>query len=385
MPELETLHQTIHFQPELSLQEIKAADALCSFLDLKGFMVERGLAGLPTSFRADSGPPAKRPRAAILAEYDALPAIGHACGHSVIAAAAAGAGAALAGLFPKLPASVVGTPAEEAGVGKISMLEAGVFEDIDAAMMVHPSSKRQVVRLFLGVMQVEYVFKGKASHAAAFPEGGVNALDAAVLFYTGMSALRQQLRDEVRVHAIIRDGGKAANIIPERSEISCMVRALDLDVLADAAMKVDACARGAAKATGCRLSIRRPEPLVAPFLVNRELAAIYEENVRALGLEPFYGPEDKNIGSSDVGNLSQALPCIHPHVPISAPHEVAIHTREFEKAAGGKAGKKAVREGAILLALTALEVLTDGPRFKKIVKEFESGKKARGKGLGQAG
>ncbi len=380
-PAIMRLHSEIHRRPETSLEEHHAAELLSGFLAGEGFRVRRGLAGLATSFRADAGPRSGRPRAAFLCEYDALPGIGHGCGHSVIAAAGAAAGAVMHRLFPELAVTVMGTPGEEVGVGKVALIKAGAFKGIDFAMMVHPSSRRQVVRLFLGVVRRTYTYHGSPAHAAAMPEAGVNALDAVVLFYTGAAALRQQLPDEARVHVIITDGGRAPNIIPERAQAQCVVRALNLEVLADLTKRVDACARGAARATGARLTISPAHDPIMPLKVNRTLARAYEEQATALGLATVHGPEHKHIGSSDISNLSHLMPVIHPHVPIAPAGSVAIHTREFERAAGGPRGAAAAREGAALLALTARSVLGDRKLFQEMMREFRSGKSKIPNGL----
>ncbi|MFO8058213.1 MAG: M20 family metallopeptidase [bacterium] len=371
LPELIKLQKTIHDNPELSLEEHKAAELLAGFLEREGFRVQKGLADIETSFRAERGDASRRPRIAFLAEYDALPGLGHACGHSIIAAASAGAAAALARCFPDAPVSVVGTPAEEIGWGKIPLLQAGAFDGIDLGLMVHPSSRRQVIKLFLGVVQRTVTFHGKAAHAAAYPEEGINALDGVVLFYNAVASLRQQLPDQCRVHMIITDGGKAPNIIPAEARALCVVRALDLPVLGDALKKVEDCARGAAHASGASVEIEPARHLVMPLRVNRTLSGLYREELKELGLVEYEGPEDKGIGSSDIGNLSQAMPVIHPHVPIGEPGSVSIHTREFEEAAGGPAGENAVQEGAALLALTACRVLKEPESWSRIKKEFE--------------
>lgn len=380
-PAIKRLHREIHLNPELSLQERHASEELCAFLAGEGFRIRRGLGGLPTSFRADAGSSRMRPRPALLCEYDALPGIGHGCGHSVIAAAGAGSAAALHREFPELPVTVMGTPGEEVGVGKVALIKAGAFRGIDLAMMVHPSSRRQIVRLFLGVVRRTYTYAGRPAHAAAFPEKGLNALDAVVLFYAGVSALRQQLPEQAKVHIIITDGGRMPNIIPERAEALCVMRALDLKILAGIAARIDECARGAAKATGTRLTIGKAHDLVMPLKVNRALARVYEQQALGLGLKLWREPEDKHIGSSDIGNLSQLMPVIHPHAPIARPGSVGIHTREFERAAGGPGGRAAAMEGAKLLALTALAVMKNPGAYQEIRREFQAGRQRIPRGL----
>ncbi len=378
---LKDIHSTIHNNPELSLQEFKASELLCDFLLDEGFKVKREAAGIKTAFRADAGKNGSHPRPAIVVEYDALPGIGHACGHSIIAAAGVGAGAALHRAYPNLPVSVIGTPAEEIGMGKMPMIKGGAFEGADFALMVHPSSKRQLIRLMLGVVQRTFTFHGRPSHAAALPEAGVNALDAVVMFYTSVSALRQRLPDDARVHMVITDGGKVPNIIPDRSQALCAIRALDLDTLSQVVKKVEDCARGAAKSTGAKLTIKKIRNIVMPLTPNRALSRVYENHVKGLGLEAYNGPEAKNIGSSDMGNLSQYMPAVHPYAPVSKPHEVSIHTREFEKMSGGKNGQKAVMEGAALLALTAHTVMKSPSIYKEMRDEFMENKQEVPRGL----
>ncbi len=371
-PELLRIHSSIHDNPEVGLEEYKSSALLADFLEGQGFRVRRGIADLPTAFRADSGPDKKRPRAGLLAEYDALPGLGHACGHSIIGTAACGAAAALRKVKPELPITVLGTPAEELGIGKIRLIEAGEFESLDAAMMVHPSSKRQIHKNYLGVKRLVFTFKGKASHAAAYPEDGVNALDGVIQLFNNINALRQQLKDDVRVHGIISEGGLAPNIIPELGQAKFFVRAIDLDTLEDAAERVIACAKGAAKATGCRLKIQVIEPTTLPLKFSISLTQIYRDQLDYLGLEEYIAPPDKHMGSTDIGNVSQVVPTIHPHVSLAKPGTVSIHTPEFEKAAGGPGGKRALIEGAKCLALSAYDLLSHKGLFDQVKKEFDS-------------
>src|SRR5687767_13396838 len=225
--DLETLSRRIHDNPELGYQEVKAAAWLGEFLEAQGFKVERGVAAVETAFRAtiETG---EGPTVAILCEYDALPAIGHACGHNVIAASGAGAGAALAAVKDQLPKGrihVIGTPAEEGGGGKVKLIKGGVFKDVDAAMMVHGWDKWIGHQDLLGIVRVGFEFTGKAAHASADPWQGVNALDAVIQTFNNVSMLRQQVRPEARIHGIVNDGGAAANIIPEFASATFFMRA----------------------------------------------------------------------------------------------------------------------------------------------------------------
>jgi len=372
MPELSRIHRLIHGNPEPPFNEHKAVDALCAFLQSEGFHVRRGIAGLETSFRADAGGAGKGPRAAFVCEYDALPGLDHASGRSIAAAASAGAAAALHRLCPGLAVTAAGTPGVETGAGKTPMIEAGAFEGIDFAMMVHPSSRLQAVNPSLGMVRRVYTFHGRAAHAAAHPEDGINALDAAVNFYNGVSAMRQHVTDDVCIHLVITEGGTDVNVIPDRARVLCAVRALDPDALDELAKKVDAAAKGAARAAGARLGIESTGRSIMPLKANRALAGAFEQEVRAFGLELDQGPGDGYTGS-DIGNLSRLMPVILPSLPVSRPGEAGIYTPGFEKKAGGKKGKEAVRLGATLLASTTLSVFRDRGLFNRMKREFERG------------
>src|SRR5687767_5353849 len=254
--DLEQLSRRIHGHPELAYQEVKAAGWLCDFLGVQGFKVERGVAGVDTAFRAtiETG---EGPTIAILCEYDALPAIGHACGHNVIAASGAGAGAALAAVQDRLPKGrllVIGTPAEEGGGGKVKLVRGGVFKDVDAAMMIHGWDAWIGHQDLLGIVRVAFEFTGKAAHASADPWEGVNALDAVIQTFNNVGMLRQQMRPTARVHGIVTAGGSAANIIPEFAACVFYVRAAEIAYMWDLLARVTACAEGAAKATGTTLN-----------------------------------------------------------------------------------------------------------------------------------
>jgi len=367
-PEIIRISRTLYEDPELSLQEVRGSGLVCDLLAGAGFGIERGLAGMESAFRAESG--SGLPAIALIVEMDALPGLGHACGHNVIAAASTGAALILRRLLPRDAARVVvmGTPGEELGIGKIEMIKAGCFNDIDFAMMVHPSSRRQVIKRFLGLARIRFTFHGKPSHAAAYPEEGINALDAVIQTFNGVSALRQQLRQDVRVHGIITEGGVAPNIIPARAACYFYVRADDLRELESALERVKACAAGAALATGCRLETEADPRLVAPLKILRSYCRVYSEQVARLGLVESDSPSDRNKGSSDIGNLSQVVPTIHPHVPIG--DGVTIHTEGFARATVSPRGEMAAVEGATLLAMTALELIFSPALREEILEEF---------------
>ena len=367
-PAIVGIVRQLHGDPELSLEEQRAADLLTGTLAGNGYAVERGLAGLVTSFRATAG--TGRPHLALIAEMDALPGLGHACGHNVIAAAATGAALILGRLLPPDVAtvSVFGTPAEELGIGKIEMIKAGCFAGIDFAMMVHPSSRRQVVKHFLGLARVRFTFHGKSAHAGAYPEEGINALDAVIQTFNGVNALRQQTRQDVRIHGIITNGGVAPNIIPAEAACYFYVRADDLPELERMKAKVIACADGAALATGCRLEIDADPRVIAPLKILPAFYRLYSRQLALLGLAESTSPPDRNKGSSDIGNLSQVVPTIHPHVPIG--EGINIHTPAFAAATVTTQGEMAAVEGATALAMSAVELIYSAEQQELIRQEF---------------
>lgn len=368
---LTELSDDIYRNPELGLKEVRTSGLFRAMLKDAGFSIEAPIAGMVTAFRAAIG--SGRPAVALLAEMDALPAVGHGCGHNIAGTASIGAAVALARVLPgvmrKGSLIVLGTPAEELGKGKIEMVKAGVFDNIDAAMMVHGSSRRTVVKHFLGLVRINFTFHGRSSHASAYPEEGINALDAVIQTFNAISALRQQLRGDVRVHGIITDGGKAPNIIPERASASFYVRANDLKELGSARERVMNCARGAATATGCTLEATEGGDLNAPMKINNAFVDIYRGALDLLGLEEDKQEPGKNVGSSDIGNVSQIIPTIHPHVPIK--EGINIHTHEFADATITPDGHRALMEGVKCLGLTAIELLFNPMAIEAIKKDFE--------------
>jgi amidohydrolase len=282
--------------PELSLEERATSARYIEYLRARGFAIEQPVAGLETAFLARRGRGAFH--AALLAEMDALPEIGHACGHNLSGPASLLAAGALARALPEdaLSLLVVGCPAEELGIGKRKLVEAGVFRGVQAAMMAHASDMRRAHRLFLGNRKFEFVFHGRAAHAAAYPERGINALDGVISLFVAIGLLRQQLPRAARIHGIVSDGGKAPNIIPERAAARIWVRALEDAVLEDAAARVVRCAEGAAAATGTRLEVIE-DPSTSPALrPNLALAAVYRRQLEHLGLPESPHAPDESIG-----------------------------------------------------------------------------------------
>jgi amidohydrolase len=338
--------------PELSLAEHQTSARYIAGLSARGFAIETPVAELDTAFVARHGAGTAPLHAVLLAEMDALPEIGHACGHNLSGPASLLAGSALASVLPEEAAHivVVGTPAEEIGVGKRALVAAGVFDDADCALMAHASDMRRAHRLFLGNAKYEFVYHGKAAHAAAYPQDGINALDGVITFFVALGLLRQQLPPNVRAHGIITDGGLAPNVIPERAAARVWVRALDPDMLADAAQRVVQCAEGAAAATGSRLEIVVDPSSSPPMRVNLPLADVYRRQLESLGLPETPHAADEAIGSSDVTHVSQVVPTIHPNFPIG--RDLQLHTRDFAAATTSAAGEAGMLEAARALALT---------------------------------
>jgi len=369
--ELEALSRQIHDSPELAYQEVKAAGWLSDFLARQGFTVERGVAGVETAFRGtlETGP---GPTIAILCEYDALPQIGHACGHNVIATAGAGAGAALAAVRAQLPhgrVQVIGTPAEEGGGGKVKLIQGGVFEHVDVAMMIHGFDRWILHQDLLGIVRVGFEFRGKAAHASADPWEGVNALDAVIQTFNNVSMLRQQIRPDARIHGIVTHGGAAPNIIPEMAACTFYVRAARLDYMWELHRRVLACAEGAATATGCTVTTIDKEAPYEPLKRNDTLLGLFRANMTSVGAEESPAPD--RLGSSDIGNVSQVIPAIQPMVQI-APPGTPIHSRAFEAAAVSPLARTGMCQAAKTMAMTTLDLLADPGLVKRARAEFEA-------------
>ncbi len=374
--ELERLSLQIYANPELCFKEEKAHGWLTEFLEKRGLRVERGVGGLPTAFRATVPGAGPGPRIAIMAEYDALPGIGHACGHNVIATAGAGAGAALAIALGTLPFAgeiqVIGTPAEEGGAGKVRLMEAGVFRGVDAAMMIHGRGGTRVWRPSLGIIKVKAEFFGTAAHASSWPWRGVNALNAVIQLFVALDAMRQHLRPDARVHGIIVKGGEQPNIIPEYTRADFYLRALDRDDCDELLRRFQAAAEGAATATGCRVTVT-PEPTVhEPLKPNATMAQLFGTNLELIGFPEDPEDPEAGYGSTDCGNVSQALPTIHPYVRIS-PDGVPGHSRDFAEWARSPMARAGMVAGAKALALTALDLLASPQALQQAKADFTKG------------
>jgi amidohydrolase len=368
----------IHAHPEIGHQEVEASRRLAGMLESAGIPVEMGTAGMATAFKAELGTSAARPRVAILAEYDALPGLGHGCGHNLIGTSAIGAGLALKEVAPELAGSiwVLGTPAEESAApnsgGKVHMVNAGVFNDVDAAIMFHPATETAVtLDRSLAARGFEFYFHGRAAHAAGAPEEGINALDAVVLMYNAISVLRQQVRSDVRIHGIILSGGAAANIIPDYAAIRYRTRADDSDYLADVVNRVVACAEGAAKATGCRLEWKEYMPGYENTMPNKVLLELMTANLRSIGVQVNNERRRSGRGSTDFGNVSRRVPGIEARIAITDVLETPGHSVEFREAAGSDQGRQAMLVAAKGLAMTAVDLLTNPDHLKRARSVFD--------------
>lgn len=364
---LTALSKKIHGNPETGFKEVKASKWLCEYLEKNGLKVERGICRLPTAFRATYGK--GKPAIALMAEYDALPGIGHACGHNIICTAAVGAAVAVKEAIDRYGGSmvVIGTPAEEMFGGKAIMAKRGAFKNADIAMIVHPSSHDLPSSRALACISLEIEFIGKAAHAAARPEEGINALEAMILSFNGINSLRQHVRERARIHGIITKGGDAPNVVPDHTAGIFLVRTVDEAYIEELKVKVLNCFQAAALATGAKLKYDWKD-YYAPILVNTTLAGAMAANMRAVGRDPQPIP-DRASGSSDVGNVSTLVPTIHPEVAIVKPG-VSLHSVEFRDAAVSSEGNRGLLDGAKALAMTTVDLLADRKLVSKIKKEF---------------
>jgi amidohydrolase len=369
-PLLRKVSRDIFEHPEVKNEEVFASKRLAAELESAGFRVELGVAGLPTAIRAVHPSTSAGPTVAILAEYDALPEIGHACGHNLIAAGGLGAALAVGSIKSELPGKLIffGTPAEEGGGGKVIMIEAGLFEGVDAAMMFHPAGYTMVGRGSLAITEVLIEFHGKPSHASGSPEKGINALDAIIQTFNGINALRQHIKDGARIHGIIRDGGVKPNIVPEYASAEFYVRAQENAYRDELIEKLRKCAEGAALATGARLAFTEVGHAYKAMKPNKILGELFLRHVVASGI-PHNPAKDNSMGSTDMGDVTQVVPGIHPYVQIAG-EDIAAHSREFTEASGSERGHVAMLAAAKAMAMSAVDVLSDPDLVARIREEF---------------
>jgi amidohydrolase len=381
--ELVETSMDIHAHPELNYEERHAAAVLADSLERHGFKVERGVGGVETAFRATiEGGRGDGPTVALLAEYDALPDIGHGCGHNLIAISNLGAGlgakAAMESLGGRL--IVLGTPAEEGGGGKIRMLDAGVFEGVDIALSSHPASNLTAIPTdipvdeswSLAMVGYRYAFHGKAAHAAAAPHEGINALNAVIHLFTGIDALRQHLRADVRIHGVITDGGKAANVVPDFAAANFMLRSRDQDYLHEVVEKVSQVAEGAAQMTGARLEILPAHPMYENVRPSAVLARSIKANAQIVGMRLDEAVAGGGSGAStDFGNVSQVVPSFALRFAVSET-PVPGHSLAMTAAAKTDLAHDNAIFTAKALALTACDLLADPALLAEARKEFQA-------------
>ncbi len=350
----------IHAKPELAFKEYFACETLTGVLRKHDLEVETGVFTLETAFETQIQGSAAGPTAAILAEYDALPGIGHACGHNIIATTALGATLGLQAVASQLPGQIrlLGTPAEEKGGGKELMARAGAFDGVDAALMIHPAGVNLASMPSICVAEVEVIYHGRSAHASAMPHKGINALDGLLLAYQAISNLRQHIRSTERIHGIITEGGAAPNIVPDRTAGQFYVRAADEKDLAKLKPRVQACFEAGSKGSGCEVEVNWAGVDYLDLNTNWPLADQFQMHAESLGREfvPYEQALRFGAGSTDMGNVSHRVPSIHPMLAV-APPNVVIHNPEFAKWAGSEEGDKAVLDGAKALALTTADYL----------------------------
>jgi len=374
--QLAELSRKLHDNPEIAFQEHRAAGWLAEYLEAKGFSVDKGICDLPTAFGGRYG--SGKPVVAFLAEYDALPGVGHACGHNLIAMSAVAAGVAVKRIVDEVGGSVVvfGTPGEELYGGKAMMAERGAFDDVDAAMITHPGGGDRVIMHTLAVQTLDVEFIGREAHAAAQPETGINALEAMILSFNAINSLRQHVREQARIHGIITDGGKASNIVPAHSAASFMVRADDEAYLDELEEKVISCFNGAAVATGAELRYKWGEVRYATMLNNLTLAELFRSNFQSLGRDIPFGDTTIMNFSTDVGNVSHLLPTIQPLVSIAS-DDVLIHSPRFAEAAASDGALDCLLDAARAMAMTAVDLLVDPAVMKKAGDDFRKGREVQ--------
>lgn len=369
--ELNKLGEEVWKNPELAYEEYKAHDLLTDYLERKGFDVTRSYLGVKTAFKATFGSDDK-PNICVISEYDALPEIGHACGHSLIAESGIAAGLGIKAAMkangaPLGRLTVMGTPAEEGGSGKVKLIEKGAFDDVDLAMMVHPYCCNILRPNFLANCYIKITYHGKAAHAAAFPWEGINALDAAVLAYTNISVLRQQLKSTIRIHGIITNGGDRPNIIPEQSEMRYSIRAQTRQEVTEIKPKVIACFEAAAKATGCTVEVTETTRGYNEMHHNATMVDLYEANAKQLGLT--HVEYTTPTGSTDMGNVSYVVPAIHPMYGIGDGTQVN-HTREFTAAANTPEAYQNTLTAAKAIAMAVIDLYATPELVKKAKEAF---------------
>ena len=374
--ELLDISRQMYEHPELGFQEVLASRLHTELLERHGFTVTRQLCRIDTGSRGgfDTGKPG--PHVAFLAEFDALPELGHGCGHNLVGACALGAGVALASVLGELGGSVTvyGAPAEETSGGKVDFVEAGQFSGVDLAILCHPGNHWSQSGASLALEPVQFEFFGRSAHAASAPEQGVNALDAALVTMTAVNALREHVRSDARIHGIVADGGRAANIVPDYTKVQYYVRATKKGYLTQLVERVKNCGRAGALATGCEVKITRFETAYDNMLTNETLSDLF-----GIVLKEHYGieqePPRETFGSTDLGNVSLVCPAIQPIFDITGDRSIAAHTREMAACTQTPYAADSMEKAACAMAMTAARVLSDPACLKAVWEEFKSAEK----------
>jgi len=354
--ELCEISDFIYHNPELGNEEYKAAEKLTSFLQEHDFDIETEFLGIKTAFRATYDSNKEGPIIGYLCEYDALPEIGHGCGHNMIGAMSAGAGVILSKVLNEIGGKIIvyGTPAEETNGAKVIFAEQGVFDELDVAMMVHPSDKTIESGTSMALYPLQFTYTGKTAHAASCPQEGINALNSVIQLFNGIDALRQHVTPDVRIHGIITNGGVAANIVPDKAVAQFYFRASTKEILDDVLVKVKNIAQGAALMTGSKLEMTRYELPNDNLKTNKSLSEAFSKNLRTLGIKNIY--EAKDTGSSDIGNVSQKTPTIHPYIGISN-FNVTGHSVNMADATITPFAHERLLIGTLALVYTGYDVL----------------------------
>lgn len=371
-PELQELSEYIYDHPELGHEEVKSSKAHVELLKKHGFDVEYPYLGIDTAFKAVYKGKKEGPTLAYLSEYDALPGIGHGCGHNILGATDTGAGILLSKLVDDVGGTVVvlGTPAEETNGDKVTMADAGTFDDIDVAFCTHPSDGYYASGTSMAMEAVEFRFYGKTAHAAASPFEGKNALDACINFFNNVSTLRQQIHPSARVHGVIKEGGEAANVIPDYSRAEFYVRAMDMPYLNELREKVIRCAEAGALAADCRMEWGHYEAPYKNLITNETLSSLYNKNMGSLGIDMITEERD-SMGSMDMGNVSQVVPAINPYFEITDGNSVSGHTIEFREFTKTDAAYEAMEKTMAGLTHTALDLITNTETLQRVKEEFQ--------------
>lgn len=373
--DLKELNEYIYKNPELGRKEFKACEAHKNLLKKYGFEVKENYIGIPTAYLAKYSSGKKGIKIGYLAEYDALPEIGHGCGHNILGTTSIGAGILLKEYIDEFGGEILifGTPAEETFGAKVDMAKAGCFDDIDVAMISHPTGKNHEKSGTSQAMEaLQFTFKGKTAHAAGDPYNGINALDGVIQFFNSVNALRQQTKDSARIHGIISNGGEAANIIPDLAVANFYIREATTKEMLKLSERVKNCAKGAALATGTSLEIENYEYTFKHLVTNEKLSSIYTKNLELQGIKDI--PMSDPTGSSDCGDVSHHCPTIHTYFPISK-CELTGHSLEFAKATITEEAYKGMKEAIFALVMTGKDILSDPNLLKEIKDEFNQMKK----------